>query len=389
MALNTTTMHDASQHLDTSSVQTFRVVVAAGGTGGHIFPAIAVVEQLRRQTNENCSALYMGSMDRMETTLIPKLGYPYIGMPIEGFRGLASPSTLLLPFKIVSSVLIARKALRKHKPHAVICTGAYVSYPVGLAASFERVPLFVLESNFNPGKTNARLAPKAARVVLSFDESVKFYRQEYQNRLTVLGNPVRTQIRTDINREEARVALGLRPDKRTILVFGGSLGARSINEAIAKALPTLAEAPYQVLWQTGAKYAVPADLPSNVVARAFIDDMGAAYAASDLVVCRSGATSIAELGIAEKPAILVPLPSASTGEQQHNASVVRDAGAAIVVADKDCAEELMQTMQKLMNDDKGLKQMATSMKSLGRPNAAADTARLILNYCKWPNGAQP
>ena len=382
-------MHDASQHLDTSLDQTFRVVVAAGGTGGHIFPAVAVVEQLRNLTREACSALFLGSMDRMETTLIPKLGYRYVGMPIEGFKGLRSVSTLTLPLKILRSVNIARAALREHKPHAVICTGAYVSYPVGIAAAREGVPLFVLESNFNPGKTNARLARRAARVVLSFNESVKFYPTEYHSRLVVLGNPVRSQIHTDLTKEEARTMCGLRSDMRTVFVFGGSLGARSLNAAVNGALQTLAAAPYQVLWQTGGKYEAPTELPSNVIVRPFIGNMGAAYAAADLVVCRSGATTIAELGIAGKAAILVPLPSASTGEQQHNAVVARDAGAAVIMADALCATELMQTVHSLMNDTEVLSHMAAAMKSLGRPNAATDTARLILNYCNWPIGAQP
>lgn len=386
MASNTTIMHDASQLLDTSSNHPFRVVVAAGGTGGHIFPAVAVVEQLRQLTNDGCSAMFLGSTDRMETTLIPKLGYPFVGMPIEGFKGLRSASTLLLPFKILRSITIARRALRQHKPHAVICTGAYVSYPVGMAAIQERVPLFVLESNFNPGKTNARLARRATMVVLSFEESRKFYPPEYSNRLVVLGNPVRSQIRTDIPQTDARLRWGLEAGKRTVLVFGGSLGARSLNNAMASALPTLASAPYQVLWQTGGQYEAPSNLPSNVVARAFIDDMGAAYAAADLVVCRSGATTIAELGIAGKPAILVPLPSASTGEQQHNATVVHNAGAALVVADAVCATELILTMDNLINDAEALTHMATAMKSLGRPNAAVDAARLILNHCNWPTG---
>lgn len=381
-------MHDASQQLDTSADHPFRVVVAAGGTGGHIFPAVAVVEQLRNLTNEACSALFLGSMDRMETTLIPKLGYQYVGMPIEGYKGLRSASTLALPFKILQSINIARRAIRDFRPHAVICTGAYISYPAGTAAVRENVPLCVLESNFNPGKTNARLARRATMVVLSFEESRQFYPTEYQSRLVVLGNPVRSQIRTNIRQEDARVQWGLRPDKSTVLVFGGSLGARSLNNAVASALPTLAAAPYQVLWQTGGQYQVPSDLPSNIVATGFIDDMGSAYAAADLVVCRSGATTIAELGIAGKPAILVPLPSASTGEQQHNAIFVRDAGAALVVADASCAMELVLQTDSLINDAETMAHMAAAMKTLGRPNAAADTARLILNHCNWPIGVQ-
>lgn len=386
MASNTTAMHDASQHLDTSTDTTFRIVVAAGGTGGHIFPAVAVVEQLRALTNEHCSALFLGSLNRMETTLIPKLGYPFVGMPIEGFRGLLSLSTLTLPFKILQSATIARNAIRSVKPHAVVCTGAYISYPAGIAALREGIPLFVLESNFNPGKTNARLAKRATKVVLSFEESRKFYGPEFDGRLAVLGNPVRSQIHARITPQEARRKWRLDPNRPTLLVFGGSLGARSLNNAMQAALQPLASTPYQVLWQTGGSFTAPSALPSNVVATQFIEDMGEAYAAADLVVCRSGATTIAELGIAGKPAVLVPLPSASTNEQRHNATVVRDAGGCVVVDDADVSTRLKTVADELLADRERLHAMAAAMQTLGRPNAAADTARLILNHCSWPTG---
>lgn len=362
------------------------MLVAAGGTGGHIFPAVAVVEQLKRITDNACTALFLGSMNRMETTLIPKLGYQYVGMPMEGFKGLFSMSTLALPFKILRSIDIARRAIRDFRPHAVICTGAYISYPAGVAALRERIPLFVLESNLNPGKTNARLARRATKVILSFEASRKFYPPEDADRFVVLGNPVRAQIHSQIDKHEARRQWGLRPDTPTVFVFGGSLGARSLNNAIARSLPTLEQAPYQILWQTGANFELPVGLPSNVVVTRFVEDMGLAYAAADLVVSRSGATTIAELGIAGKPAVLVPLPSASTGEQQHNATVVRDAGAAVIVDDASSSTELLPKVEALMRDADTLAEMSVAMKSLGRPNAAADTAQLILDHCNWPIG---
>lgn len=364
-------------------MDTFRVVVAAGGTGGHIFPAVAVVEQLQRLTQGRCSALFLGSADRMETSLIPSLGYPYVPMPITGFKGLGSISTLALPLKIMRSISIARAAIRRHRPHAVICTGAYISYPAGIAAAREGVPLFVLESNINPGKTNARLAPKATAVVLAFDDSVALYPQALRSKLHVLGNPVRTQIDATRTASDARRALGLDPDRATVLVFGGSLGARTINDAVASALPMLATEPYQVLWQTGKRYDVPANLPPNVRAVPFIDAMGDAYAAADLVVSRSGATTIAELGIVGRAAIFVPLPSASTDEQRKNAMAVERAGGAVVMADADAARALAVTIRQLMLDDARRASMAAAMRTLGRPQAAADTASLILRMCGY------
>lgn len=366
--------------------QSFRVVVAAGGTGGHIFPAVAVVEQLTMLTNGRCKAVFMGSRDRMETRLVPELGYDYVPMPIEGFKGL-SLHTLLLPFKIWQSVRIAKQTLRKHKPHAVICTGAYISYPVGVAAAQLGIPLIVLESNLNPGKSNTRLVPKATAVVLAFEESLKHYAQDVKSKLHVLGNPVRTQIDVAMSAHDARLYWGLDAFRPTVLVFGGSLGARAINEAIESSLPSVAQAPWQLLWQTGKGHAVKADVPENVRVVEFIDNMGAAYAAADLVVSRSGATTIAELGIVGKPAILIPLPSASTNEQALNAQVVADRGAGVIVHNGALGTGLLPEVQHCMANEALRDNMSAKMHQLGRPTAAADAAQLILSLGGW-KGAQ-
>jgi len=362
--------------------QEFRVVVAAGGTGGHIFPAVAVVEQLTLLTNGNLRAVFMGSRDRMETRLIPAMGYDYVAMPIEGFRGL-SLRTLLLPFKIWQSVRIAKETLRQHKPHVVICTGAYISYPVGIAAAQLGIPLVVLESNLNPGKSNARLVPKATAVVLAFEESLKHYAQSVKSKLHVLGNPVRTQIEGAMSAHEKRLYWGLDALRPTVLVFGGSLGARAMNEVVETSLKVIANAPWQILWQTGKGHLVQADLPNNVRAVEFIDNMGAAYAAADLVVSRSGATTVAELGIVGKPAVLIPLPSASTNEQALNAQVVQDRGAGIVVNNHEMKSRLLSEIERCMADDAIRNEMASRMKQLGRPSAALDAAKLILSLGGW------
>lgn len=363
----------------------FRVVVAAGGTGGHIFPAVAVVEEIERLTHGSCSAVFMGSSDRMETTLIPRLGYPFVPMPIQGFKGIAL-STLTLPLKVFRSIRIARDTIRAHRPHAVVCTGAYVSYPVGMAAVREKVPLIVLESNLNPGKSNARLASKASAMVLAFEESVGFYPRSMAERLHVLGNPVRTQVNIALEAGSARRDIGLHPDKPTVLIFGGSLGAHTINMAVERALPEISKRPWQVIWQTGKGFSTTASLPGNVKMVPFLEDMGRAYAAADLVFSRSGATTIAELGIVGKPAILCPLPSASTNEQQHNAAVVARNGGALVVEDATLRDTLITTIDNLMNDSVKRSAMAIAMKRLGRPNAASDAARLVLHIGGWLGG---
>lgn len=362
-----------------------RVVVACGGTGGHIFPAIAVVEQLVELTNGRCEPLFLGSRDRMETRLIPSMGYAFEGMPIEGFRGL-SFSTLTLPLKVLRSIMIARRAIKRHKPHAVICTGAYISYPVGVAASLEGVPLIVLESNVNPGKSNARLVDRAAAVVLAFEQSRSFYGAALQSKLHVLGNPVRTQIDPTMSAEEARTWWGLQRDRQTVLVFGGSLGARAMNTAIEQVLPEIANRPWQMIWQTGKGHAVSQPVPDNVIVVDFIEDMGVAYAAADLVVSRSGATTVAELGIVGKPAILIPLPSASTNEQHHNAVMVERAGAGVVVDNADVRDHVLSAIDAVLQDEPKRRAMAIKMTALGRPHAAREAAELIIRTSTWSEG---
>jgi UDP-N-acetylglucosamine--N-acetylmuramyl-(pentapeptide) pyrophosphoryl-undecaprenol N-acetylglucosamine transferase len=368
-----------------SAGEPFRIVLAAGGTGGHIYPAVAVVERLAVRHAGGCDAVFMGSTTRMETRVIPALGYGYVPMPMTGYKGLFSLDSWLLPWRILKSIRIARATLRQHRAQAVVCTGAYLSYPVGRAALAEGIPLFVLESNLNAGKANARLAPYAHAVVLAFDESRALYPASMQDKLHVLGNPVRTQIDAALTPQEGRRRLGLDPEKDTVFVFGGSLGARSLNLAIAAALPQLADAPYQVLWQTGGAWQTVGELPQNVKAVPYIDDMGAAYAAATVVVARSGATTIAELGIVGRPAILVPLATASTNEQNKNATVVQQRGAAVVIADADVGSHLPTEIANLMLDAPRRALMADAMQVLGRPHAADAVASLILRMCDKEN----
>lgn len=361
-----------------------KVLVAAGGTGGHLFPAVAVVEQLKKHAPHGVEVEFIGSADRMEARLVPEMGYRYTAMPIIGFKGLLTSSTFLLPLRILQSVAIARKVIRRFKPDVVLVTGAYISYPAGVAARKEGVPLVVMESNLNPGKTNARLAPHASAVVATFEESRRFFTRVDSSRLHVLGNPVRAQIPSPLTNEEARRSFGLDADLPTVLIFGGSLGARSINRAVETMLKHHAADPmnmtFQVIWQTGKDHvpSVPPQIAERVCVLPFVTDMGAAYAACDLVVSRSGATTIAELGIVGKPAILVPLPSASTNEQRHNASVVEQHGAAVVVDDAQINERLGTLVNQIMHHADQSAEMGQAMKALGRPQASHDAALLIL-----------
>lgn len=363
--------------------KTFRLVVAAGGTGGHVYPAVAVVEALREMLGDTLEVEFLGSEDRLETTIIPAMGFRLTKMPIRGYRGLLSPDTLLLPIRILRSIRIARTLIRSFNPHVALCTGAYISYPAGIAAYKEKVPLIVMESNVNLGKTNAQLAKHAARIVLSFEESITYMPSRLRSKAIVLGNPVRTMISRNSNASECRARMGLRADLTTILVIGGSLGARSINSTVQRMIKAIANdemrRDIQIIWQTGNNFIpeIPAETGHLIRTMPFIDDMDAAYGSADLVISRCGATTLAELGIVGKPAVLIPLPSASMNEQMLNGRIAEEKGAAIVVPDDEVSERLPRVIRDLLDDPLRMISMSNSMKKLGREHAARDVAKLV------------
>lgn len=369
-------------------VEPLRIVLSAGGTGGHIFPALAVLERLQQLTSGSLDARFLGSDDRMESTMLPQLGYKFTSMPIRGFRGINSISTLSLPLRIIKSVRIARRVVQGHNASVVLTTGAYISYPAGIAAIKEHVPLVIMESNVNPGKTNLRLSKKASAILLAFEEGRDYFPKDIQSRIHVIGNPVRRQIAQVGSVEDARKSFGLDPHRTTVLVFGGSLGARAINNAVEDIIRrwerTNRTPDYQIIWQTGRNYTaeIPEAHRGFVVTRSFLDDMGLAYSASDIVVSRSGATTIAELAMLAKPAILVPLPSASTNEQRINADVAAKRGGAIVVDNADVGRILGDTLEAVLIDPRRREKMAQKMSTLATPRAADDAAQIVLDIAK-------
>lgn len=355
------------------------LLVAAGGTGGHLFPAMAVVEQLEEILGDDFKAYFVGSPDRMESRIVPNKGYEYFSINISGFAG-ASLKTLKLPFQIISAVNKVKKFIRKNDIHAVLCAGAYLSYPPGLAAKIVNRALFIMESNINPGKTINMLAPKADMIFTSFDESKKYFDIELHDKIQSLGNPIRKAIADMPERNQAAEKLGLDPQKITIFAFGGSLGAVSINKAIETNLDYFNRNDLQLIWQTGSNYSAPKSLPDNIKSLVFIDDMNTAYAASDLVMSRSGATTVAELCITGKPSILVPLASASNNEQEHNAKFLEKNNAAIMIKDTDISAKFVDIMDRIIRDRVKLAIMGQSAKALGRPDAARHTAEEIIKF---------
>lgn len=360
----------------------FKILIAAGGTGGHLFPAMAVLEQLEILSNGKTRAHFVGTADRIESRIVPEKGYSFTPMPISGFSGL-SLKTLLLPYKIMKSVNICKSIIKSFKPDAVLCTGAYISYPAGIAVSNNDIPLFLMESNVNPGKAIRMLSKKANKIFTSFTETKDFFPSLSNDIVEFIGNPVRNSLLSLPDKKSARMVFNLDQEKKTILVFGGSLGARSINSAIENNFDYLSKLDAQILWQTGRSFVSNKSLPKNIVKCEFIDDMASAYSAADIVVSRSGATSVAEICVCGKASILVPLPSASNNEQRENAKALARANAAIVIDDSDVSTQLIAKIEELLANPSLSCEMGKNALLLAKPSAALDCARKILQFCNY------
>ena len=354
-------------------------LIAGGGTGGHLFPAMAVGQSLEQLLGGKAKLIFAGSRERMESEIVPRAGYEFHGMDISGLTKLLSLNTLQLPFKIFNAMRQCRKIIRDNNIKAVIVTGAYISYPPGLAAYKENVPLFLLESNVNPGKTIKMLSPKAKAILTSFDESAEFFPNEVRQKIHPFGNPVRSNIGNSADRQAALKQFGFNDKKPLLLVFGGSLGAASINSEIEKLISQISELNINMLWQTGKNYIPSVDIPDFIRQTTFIDDMAAAYAAADMVISRSGATTVAELCLAGKPSILIPYPGAANNEQENNAKVLSERGASILIRDNELSVKLQGAITKTMKDQVLRNDMAAIAKSISKPNASVDCANFILN----------
>jgi UDP-N-acetylglucosamine--N-acetylmuramyl-(pentapeptide) pyrophosphoryl-undecaprenol N-acetylglucosamine transferase len=354
------------------------VLIAAGGTGGHLFPAMAVVEQLRYLSNNRVNPIFVGNPNRLEATKVPDAGFQFVPLPITGFHGIFKLSNFKLILDIFKSISICKKLIKENNIKAVICAGAYLSYPAGVAAKSLGVPLVLMESNINAGKAIKMLADKASMIFVSFIESIKYFSEKNRYKIHALGNPMRDFLYTLPTKEEALTKYGLDPNKKTVFVFGGSLGARSLNWALEMDIEAFDTNEIQFIWQTGKNYELQQDPPDNVKLFKFIDDMPTAYAAADLVVCRSGATTLAEIALVGKPSILIPLASASNNEQEHNARFFEKQGAAIVMLDKEINNRLGLMINETINNERLLKLMSEQSRQLAKPNAAVDTAKYIL-----------
>jgi len=364
------------------SIEQSNILIAAGGTGGDLFPAIAIIEELRKLVPD-LRVEFTGSPDRIESRYLPKHGFSFTPLKsLKGFRGLSS-SMLNIPFTIIKSLLEVRAIAQQSKPACIICGGNYVSLPAGLYAILSDIPLIIIEPNVRPGKTNALLGSYAKLIIAAFEETASFFKASVRKHISHCGNPLRSTFVTTIpSRESAASVFGLDPGKQTLFVFGGSLGARSINQALIKCIDRLAEHGIQILWQTGTEFIVNRELPKDVHVMQFIDDMPSAYASADLIVSRAGGGTVAELAVCGKPAILIPLPGSSNNEQAQNAEALHQHGAAIVIEDAALSTELEYAIEHLLKHPEKLSEMSRNALKHGKPHAAKEAAALIAPYLK-------
>jgi len=370
-----------------SETPELRVLFAGGGTGGHLFPALAIADTIRKQ-HPNVAAMFVGTRKKIEARIVPKRGYGFETIWISGLQRSLEPANILFPVKVIVSLVQSFLILRRFRPQVVVGTGGYVCGPVVFVASLMKVPTLLQEQNSYPGVTTRLLASRATEVHLTFEISrVHFKKQE---NLFVSGNPTRSELGT-LSRSEGAKAFNLNPALQTVLVVGGSQGASSLNLSTTAILHELIKEKIQVLWQTGEK---DFDQCAAAVSRAgketknlihlrkFIDRMEYAYAVSDLVVCRAGATTIAELTRVGVPSILVPYPAAAADHQTENAKALVEAGAAVLLNDADVKNKLGVTTMNLLRSRDKRESMSANARKLAKPDAAQELANRIITLAQ-------
>jgi len=355
-----------------------RFVISGGGTGGHIFPAIAIADALKRRFPE-AEILFIGAKGRMEMERVPKAGYPIEGLWISGFT--KDLSVLSLPFKLISSLTKARCILKRFKPDAVIGVGGFASGPTLKAANWLHIPTFIQEQNSYPGKTNRNVGQKARAICVAYNGLEQWFPKE---KIHFTGNPLRGNINGNCDRQEAAGFFRLRANHPVVLVVGGSQGALGINKGITAQLGKFRDSDAQLIWQTGKTYQEQAikevkekGLNDKVKPVVFIDRMDYAYSLADVVISRAGAMSISELALVQKPVIFVPLPTAAEDHQTKNAKQLVDAGAAIMVKNSEAEARLIPTLMELLKDKAKQEDMKNNIAQFARPNAADDIVEII------------
>ena len=352
-----------------------RAIISGGGTGGHIFPAIAIADEIKKR-NPDAEILFVGAEGKMEMEKVPEAGYNIEGLQIVGFKRQLSLSNFALPFKIIKSLLKARKIIKKFKPQVVVGVGGYASGPTLKMSTLLKIPSMVQEQNSFPGKTNKILAKSVQKICVAFDGLEAYFPSE---KIVLTGNPTRqNMIQIDGKKEEAFEHFELDKTQKTILVIGGSLGARTINDSIYKHLEELKRKGTNVIWQTGKLYFDKLDKElknkalNNIKLVQFIRRMDLAYAAADIVISRAGAISVSELCLVKKPVILVPSPNVAEDHQTKNALALVKKNAAVLVKDKSSVEHLIEIAYELLSNQEKCNDLSENISFLGKPNATSD-----------------
>ena len=380
------TAHIAQQETGNQKPETgnFRIIIAGGGTGGHIFPAVAIANALRKLRSD-IDILFVGANGKMEMEKVPQAGYNIRGLDIAGFNRGSLLKNIALPYKLLKSFFQVRRIIREFRPDAVVGVGGYSSFPVLKYAQSVGIPSFIHESNSFAGRSNKMLGRKAAKVFVASDEMEKFFPAD---KIVITGNPVRAAIVAggQIQKAEALRFFGLNEVKKTLLVVGGSLGARSINEAIAAGIDRLIAADLQMIWQTGKSDAdkwknVVGDR-SDVYVSDFITTMEKGYAAADVVVSRAGAMALSELCVVKKPVLFVPYPFAAEDHQTVNAMRLVRKNAAVMVRDNEARDKLVDEILKLAGDAGRQQTMKENIAKEAVTDADERIAKIILENIK-------
>ena len=362
-----------------------RIIIAGGGTGGHIFPALAIANALKK-IKPAVEILFVGAKGKMEMEKIPEAGYRIIGIDIAGYNRSSLIRNIALPYKLVQSFFQVTKILKTFKPDAVIGVGGYSSFPVLRLAQTRNIPTFIHESNFLPGKSNMMLGKRATEIFMPSEGMEKYFPA---NKILITGNPVRDIFLKKISKGEALNFFGLKTGMKTVFVMGGSLGAKSINEVIEENIDVFKENDLQLIWQTGKNYAGKAagaeEERTNIWTNAFINKMEYAYAAADVVIARSGAMTIAEMCVVKKAAIFVPYPFAAEDHQAVNAGNLVKRNAAMMVLDGEVKTKLIPALLGLVKNEKLIEELENNISKLSNTNADEIIAQEIFKKIKKNN----
>lgn len=363
----------------------YKIIISGGGTGGHIFPALSIAGELK-QRFPDADVLFVGATGRMEMERVPAAGFPITGLPVMGFPRKPGFAYLRFAWNLIRSMAMARRIVRQFKPDLAIGVGGYASGPLLRAASAFKVPTLIQEQNSYAGLTNKLLGKKASAICVAYEGMERFFPKE---KLIVTGNPVRPSLlKLTISKEEALAHYGLSNFTRVVLITGGSLGARTINNAMLRNLDSLGSMDVAFIWQTGSYYfeemseKTRETLPGNVQIHKFLNNMDAAYMASDVVISRAGASTLSELCLASLPAILVPSPNVAEDHQTRNAEALTQKSAAILISDQNLEKELVPVLTRLLANQDQLKQLSLNIRQLAKPNATSDIVDVALTLLK-------